>query len=85
MPVEAPQNTVENRRQYTYLEAFGRTLSGVAPWLESGESTGREPELRRQYTELARQSIAAAIDPASPDYMNFDRGASPWSMLPSSR
>jgi hypothetical protein len=77
MPVEAPQNTVENRRQYTYLEAFGRTLSGVAPWLESGESSGREGDLRRNYAELARQSIAAAVDPASPDYMNFDRGAQP--------
>jgi hypothetical protein len=77
MPVEAPQNTVEDRRQYTYLEAFGRTLSGVAPWLESGESSGTEGELRRKYTELARQSIAAAVDPASPDYMNFDRGSQP--------
>src|SRR5690242_3050947 len=46
MPVEAPQSSVEDRRHYTYLEAFGRTLSGVAPWLESGESTGTEGELR---------------------------------------
>src|SRR5690349_15049221 len=64
MPIEAPKNSVEDRRQYTYLEAFGRALSGVAPWLESGESAGTEGELRRKYTDLAQQSIAAAVDPA---------------------
>ena len=77
MPIEAPKNSVEDRRQYTYLEAFGRALSGVAPWLESGESTGAEGELRRKYIDLAQQSIAAAVDPASPDFMNFNRGSQP--------
>jgi hypothetical protein len=77
MPIEAPQNTVEDRRQYTYLEAFGRLLSGVAPWLESGEASGEEGQLRRTYTQLAQQSIAAAVDPASPDFMNFNRGSQP--------
>jgi hypothetical protein len=77
MPVEAPQGSVEDRRQYTYLEAFGRTLSGIAPWLESGESAAEEGDLRRKYAQLAREGIAAAVDPASPDYMNFNRGAQP--------
>jgi hypothetical protein len=26
----------ESRRDYTHLEAFGRTLSGIAPWLALG-------------------------------------------------
>lgn len=77
MPIEAPQNTVEDRRQYTYLEAFGRLLSGIAPWLESGEASGEEGQLRRTYTNLAQQSLAAAVDPASPDFMNFNRGSQP--------
>jgi hypothetical protein len=77
MPVEAPHGNLADRRQYTYLEALGRLLAGMSPWLESGESSGHEGERRRRYCELARQSIAAAVDPSSPDYMNFSKGAQP--------
>lgn len=77
MPVEAPHGNVEDRRQYTYLEALGRTLAGAAPWLESGDNAGPEGELRRRHADLARQAMAAAVDPASPDLMNFTHGAQP--------
>lgn len=77
MPVEAPHGNAEERRQYTYLEALGRLLSGLSPWLESGETNGRESEVRAHYAELSRQAIAAAVDPSSPDYMNFDKGSQP--------
>lgn len=77
MPVEAPHGNVADRRQFTYLEALGRLLTGIAPWLETGEDGGHEGELRRRYAELARLAIAAAVDPASPDRMNFDRGSQP--------
>jgi len=70
MPVEAPHGNTADRRQYTYLEALGRLLAGIAPWLESGGGAGR-------YANLARQSIAAAVDPSSPDAMNFTRGSQP--------
>src|SRR6478752_6241449 len=70
MPVEAPHNSVADRSQYTYLEALGRLLAGISPWLESGDNTQR-------YSDLARQAIASAVDPSSPDYMNFDRGSQP--------
>jgi hypothetical protein len=77
MPIEASHGNTEDRRKYTYLEAIGRLLTGIAPWLESGETNGTEGELRARYTELARKSIAAAVDPASPDHMNFDTGSQP--------
>lgn len=77
MPVEAPHGNAAERRQYTYLEALGRLLSGIAPWLETGEREGAEGDLRRRHCELARQSIASAVDPSSPDYMNFDKGQQP--------
>jgi hypothetical protein len=38
---------------------------------------GPEGELRGRYSELARQSLAAAVDPSSPDYMNFNKGQQP--------
>lgn len=77
MPVEAPHGNTEDRRQYTYLEALGRLLCGMSAWLESGENQGHEAELRQHYAELARRSIAAAVDPSSPDFMNFDHGSQP--------
>ena len=77
MPVKAPHGNAEDRKQYTYLEALGRLLCGISAWLESGENQGHEGTLRQHYAELARRSIAAAVDPASPDFMNFDRGSQP--------
>ena len=72
MPVEGK---IPDRPQYTHLEAIGRTLAGVAPWLELQHSS--EGALRKELAELARQAIDAATDPASPDYCNFDKGSQP--------
>ena len=77
MPVEAPHGNVEDRKQFTYLEALGRLLTGLAPWLESGADNGAEGDLRRQYAELARKAIQAGTDPGSPDFMNFNKGQQP--------
>ena len=66
MPVEG---LLPDRPEFTHLEALGRLLSGLAPWIESGEDP--------RYADLARGSIAAAVDPSSPDRMNFSRGAQP--------
>jgi hypothetical protein len=77
MPVETSHNNADERRQYTHLEALGRLLSGMAPWLESGSSEGAEGMLRREYADLARQAIASGMDPTSADYMNFSRGSQP--------
>lgn len=39
--------------------------------MEHGATTGTEGALREKYCELARESIAAAVDKNSPDYMKF--------------
>jgi hypothetical protein len=72
MPVEAPHGNMADRAQFTHLEAFGRLLAGMAPWLELAE----DPQAQR-YAELARAGMAAAVDTESPDFMNFHRGAQP--------
>jgi hypothetical protein len=77
MPVEAPHGNVADRRQFTYLEALGRLLSGIAPWLEAGPDSGAESKLRNQYAEWSRIALQSATDPASPDFMNFDQGSQP--------
>lgn len=82
MPVEAPHNNANERSQYTHLEALGRLLSGIAPWLELEDPTGTnagglEADLQRRYRSLARRSLSWAVDPASPDFMNFNKGQQP--------
>lgn len=77
MPVEAPHGNAAERREYTHLEALGRLLAGMAPWLELSGESGRDDSLRLRYAELARKAIAAGCDPSSPDFMNFTRGRQP--------
>lgn len=85
MPVEAVKGHEAERAIGTQLEALGRLLMGLAPWLElepsAGEST-RETALRARYRGMAREAIASAVDPASPDYMRF--GESPQTVVDAS-
>ncbi len=74
MPVE--QKTA-GREAYTYLEAFGRVLTGAAPWLELGEDDTQEGTQRGRFAQLARAGLDAATDPGSPDRMNFAQGDQP--------
>jgi hypothetical protein len=79
MPVEAVVGLVEARSKSTHLEAFGRLISGLAPWLENGDVSGAEYELQAKYREWARAGIRYGTDPASADYMNF--GMTPQSLV----
>ncbi|MBS4176157.1 DUF2264 domain-containing protein [Lederbergia citrea] len=74
MPVEAK---LDGREKYSHLEAFGRLLCGMAPWLESGPTIGEEGQLRNTYIKLARLGLDAATNPESPDFMNFSDGQQP--------
>lgn len=71
MPVEVNPKGTLDRTKVTYLEALGRLMAGIAPWLELGPSATEEGKLRAKYIKLAQQSIAQAVDSSSPDYMQF--------------
>ncbi|MXV17679.1 DUF2264 domain-containing protein [Hufsiella ginkgonis] len=75
MPVEA--RDPKDRATVTHLEGFGRLLAGMAPWLELGPDDTAEGKLRKKYIDLAVVGIKNATDPASPDFMNFNRGGQP--------
>jgi hypothetical protein len=70
MPVEAAPGVQEDRRKSTHLEAFGRLVTGLAPWLE-GSVDGKEAALQATYREWARAGIRNGTNPQSADYMNF--------------
>lgn len=75
MPVE--QASGADRRGVTHLEAFGRLMAGIAPWLDLDDGTAAERALRSRYRDLTARSLAAALDPASPDALNFTVGGQP--------
>lgn len=76
MPVESVGD-VDDRRRYSHLEALGRLLAGLAPWLEQGQLAGAEAAERQRIASLAREGLDAATDPRSPDAMNFSDGGQP--------
>ena len=67
----------KDRQKYAPLEAFGRTLAGIAPWLELGPDDSAEGKQRAHFIDLAVKSLVNATDPHSPDYMNFNDGRQP--------
>ena len=78
MPVEiAPGNARTGHAEVTHLEAVGRLLCGLAPWLELGADETLEGQLRGELAELARAAIAQGTDPNSPDFLNFANGQQP--------
>ena len=72
MPVEAANPA--DRARYTHLEAFGRLLAGIAPWLATQGLDEVETRRRKKFIEWSQASLDAATDPASPDFMNFHDG-----------
>jgi len=76
MPVETRGDPAD-RRRFTHLEAFGRLLAGVAPWLELTAPGGAEAAQKQRLCHLARAGLDAATDPSSPDFMNFNVGQQP--------
>lgn len=69
MPVE--QHPGAMRENVSHLEAFGRLLYGIAPWLAAKDPTGPELELQEHFRQLARTALDHATNPESPDYLNF--------------
>lgn len=60
------------RRQVSYLEAVGRTICGIAPWLELGPDNTDEGKLRAHFIDLVVKGLKNAVNPQSPDHLVFD-------------
>ena len=71
MPVES---SGKNRDKHSHLEAFGRLLAGMAPWLELGPDQTAEGKMRKKYIQLALTGLDHATDPSAADFMNFTDG-----------
>ncbi|MCD7938528.1 MAG: DUF2264 domain-containing protein [Tannerellaceae bacterium] len=65
------------RSQFSHLEAVGRLLCGMAPWLELGPDDTPEGQLRAQYIDLSIRGLRNAVNPVSPDFLVFDVPSQP--------
>jgi hypothetical protein len=75
MPVQAHDPEVRNK--FSHLEAVGRTLSGIAPWLELDGLHRQEAKLQAEARKLAQAALLSITDPNSPDFLNFNQGQQP--------
>lgn len=74
MPYESLAN---NRQRFSYLEAVGRTVCGIAPWLELGPDDSPEGQLRKKYIKLTVKGLEQAVDPNGADYLIFGEPSQP--------
>jgi hypothetical protein len=58
-------------KDVAYLEAFGRLMAGIAPWLALPDDDTPEGRQRKQLREWALAGCRHAVDPESPDYMGW--------------
>lgn len=75
MPVE--QKPGSQRESVSPLEAFGRLLYGIAPWLGATGLEGPELKSQTHFQNLARTALDSATDPQSPDFMDFQGRGQP--------
>lgn len=64
----------DHRARVAYLEAFGRTFCGIAPWLNTEGGDLQEQKMRAEYRDWTLKGIARAVDPQSSDYMLWKGG-----------
>ncbi len=76
MPVElAPGiDNPTHRTNVSYLEAFGRTLCGIAPWLQLEEGSEYEVQLRQQYRAWVLKAVSNSVNPQANDYLLWKGG-----------
>ncbi len=67
----------QTRLEVAYLEAFARTLCGIAPWLNLEGGSATEIALRNQYRTWSLKAISNAVNPQAKDYMTFEKGGQP--------
>ena len=56
---------------FSELEAFGRVMTGFAPWFELPDDDTPEGKLRAAWRPRLLKAIRNAVDPASPDFLVF--------------
>ena len=71
IPVGRSSSALASSREFiTHMEAVGRTIAGIAPWLELGPDNTPEGKLREKYIKMTCKALANSVNPESNDYFN---------------
>ena len=60
MPVEYVK---KDRAKFAHLEAVGRLICGISPWLELGPDNSDEGKLRSHYIDLTTRGLVNVCNP----------------------
>lgn len=69
MPLAFSPTWDKRNPNVAYMEAFGRLLAGIAPFLALPTDGSAEGVIRKRLLEQSQQSLAHAVDPQSADYL----------------
>nr|HQU84376.1 DUF2264 domain-containing protein [Pyrinomonadaceae bacterium] len=58
-------------KKVAYMEAFGRLIAGLAPIVTLPDDNSAESKIRARWRIQIQQSLAHAVDPKSPDYLQW--------------
>lgn len=72
MQVDVSPTWDDRNKNVTYMEAFGRLMAGIAPWLTLPDDNTLEGKQRKQLREWALLSYANAVNQDSPDYLAWE-------------
>lgn len=67
----------KDRAKFAHLEAVGRLICGISPWLELGPDNSDEGKLRSHYIDLTTRGLVNVCNPQSKDYLIFDEPYQP--------
>lgn len=68
MPMIVSESFDSRNSKVGYLEAFGRLMAGIAPWLALPADNSNEGKIRSKFLQQALLGIQHGVDPSSPDY-----------------
>lgn len=75
MPMVVSESFDGRNAKVGYLEAFGRLIAGIAPWLALPPDSSSEGRLRSKLLQQSLLGIQHGVSPNSPDYFDW-RGKS---------
>ena len=71
MPKEKGGQYFMNIEGVTYLEALGRTMAGIAPWLALPDDDTVEGVQRKLMCDQLVLGLKNSVNPDNPDYMSY--------------
>ncbi len=71
MPLEHNADYGLKLTKVTYLEALGRTIAGVAPWLALPDDNTQEGKMRKTMRLELLKGLTNSVNPESADYISY--------------